>query len=79
MAFEPFVRLENPHFVAEGVGLGLTIARMMAKETEAELTLSTPPDGGLLACLVLRRGLTVNEGHPTWVGQGNFEPETLAG
>ncbi|HTI67514.1 MAG TPA: ATP-binding protein [Caulobacteraceae bacterium] len=78
-AFEPFVRFENPHHMAEGVGLGLTIARMMAKETEAELSLSNHPDGGLLACLVLRRGLTRTERHPTWTGRRSFEPETLPG
>jgi K+-sensing histidine kinase KdpD len=57
--FEPYVRLEIPGAPAtNGAGLGLTIARMLAEKNEAELSLGNHPEGGLEACLILRRGLT---------------------
>jgi tRNA A37 threonylcarbamoyltransferase TsaD len=40
-----------------GVGLGLTIARALAQKSEAELVLANHPQGGLEACLTIRRGL----------------------
>jgi signal transduction histidine kinase len=56
--FEPFVRLELPGSRStEGAGLGLTIARMLAQKNEADLLLDNHPEGGLEACLILRRGL----------------------
>jgi signal transduction histidine kinase len=58
--FEPFVRLEPPGSrTTEGAGLGLTIARMLAQKNEADLLLGNHPEGGLEACLVLRRGLVL--------------------
>jgi signal transduction histidine kinase len=58
--FEPFVRLEPPGSRStEGAGLGLTIARMLAQKNEADLLLGNHPEGGLEACLVLRRGLAL--------------------
>lgn len=61
-AFEPFVRLAAPNLSGPGgAGLGLTIARMLAEKNEAELTLANHPQGGLLATLILRRGLTPND------------------
>jgi signal transduction histidine kinase len=58
--FEPFVRLEPPRSRStEGAGLGLTIARMLAQKNEADLLLGNHPEGGLEACLVLRRGLAL--------------------
>jgi signal transduction histidine kinase len=57
--FEPYVRLEIPGAPAtNGAGLGLTIARMLAEKNEADLSLGNHPEGGLEACLILRRGLT---------------------
>jgi signal transduction histidine kinase len=57
--FEPFLRLEIPGKPATpGAGLGLTIARMLAQKNDAELRLRNHPEGGLEACLILRRGLT---------------------
>lgn len=57
--FDPFVRLEIPGRPAtNGAGLGLTIARMLAQKNDAELRLRNHPEGGLEACLTLRRGLT---------------------
>lgn len=53
--FEPFVRLEGPQGATEGVGLGLTIARMMAERTNAALALANHPEGGLIATVRLRR------------------------
>jgi protein-histidine pros-kinase len=56
--FEPFFRLEdsrNRH--TGGVGLGLSIARDMAKKNGGELTLRNAAEGGLIAtlCLPVRR------------------------
>jgi signal transduction histidine kinase len=56
--FEPFVRLERvPPRPVGGMGLGLTIARMLAQKSDADLSLANHPAGGLEARLVLRRGL----------------------
>jgi signal transduction histidine kinase len=61
--FEPFVRLESPGSRSiEGAGLGLTIARMLAQKNEADLLLANHPQGGLEACLILRRGLAAVAG-----------------
>jgi signal transduction histidine kinase len=58
--FEPFVRLEPPGSrPTQGAGLGLTIARMLAQKNEADLLLRNHPEGGLEACLILRRGLAL--------------------
>jgi signal transduction histidine kinase len=72
--FQPFVRIEadGPRR-AEGAGLGLTIARMLASKTGAELTLSNPPDGGLEAVLTLTRGVTIHDVDP---GQASLAEET---
>jgi signal transduction histidine kinase len=60
--FEPFVRLETPRRrPVGGVGLGLTIARTLAQKNDAELTLANHPQGGLVACLTLRRGLVPSQ------------------
>jgi signal transduction histidine kinase len=59
--FEPFVRLETARPPMGGVGLGLTIARGLAQKSEAELVLVNHPQGGLEACLTLRRGLIPSE------------------
>jgi signal transduction histidine kinase len=59
--FEPFVRLETARPPRGGVGLGLTIARALAQKSEAELVLANHPQGGLEACLTLRRGLMPSE------------------
>jgi len=57
--FEPFVRLGDlPSQSSGAVGLGLSIARALAQKNDAELTLTNHPDGGLEACLSLRRGIT---------------------
>ena len=56
--FEPFVRLEESRSRASGgVGLGLSIARELARQHGGELTLANRPAGGLLAQLVLPRRL----------------------
>jgi signal transduction histidine kinase len=54
--FEPFVRLESTSRSADGVGLGLTIAKMLAEQNGASLTLQNHTDGGLEAILVLENG-----------------------
>jgi signal transduction histidine kinase len=60
---KPFVRLEAGLSQAvDGVGLGLTIAKTLAERNEAELILANHPEGGLEACLVLRRGVAENPG-----------------
>ncbi|HWF00064.1 MAG TPA: ATP-binding protein [Caulobacteraceae bacterium] len=61
--FEPFVRLESsPPRSVPGVGLGLTIARTLARKCQADLILANHPEGGLEACLILRRGLVETPG-----------------
>ena len=61
--FEPFVRLGATHLhTTTGVGLGLTIARQLAQKNDAELLLANHPDGGLEACLILRRGVVSGTG-----------------
>ncbi|HMA49254.1 MAG TPA: ATP-binding protein, partial [Magnetospirillaceae bacterium] len=60
--FQPFVRLEAlPTHSGGGVGLGLSIARALAQKNDADLTLTNHPDGGLEACLTLRRGLVPSD------------------
>lgn len=62
VVFEPFHRLENARSTATpGVGLGLTIAKNLAAQNGAELTLRNHPAGGLEATLVLRRGLVPSQ------------------
>jgi signal transduction histidine kinase len=62
VVFEPFHRLENARSTATpGVGLGLTIAKNLATQNGAELTLRNHPEGGLEAALVLRRGLVPSQ------------------
>jgi hypothetical protein len=49
-----------------GAGLGLTIARMLAEKNEAEVRLANHLQGGLDACLILRRGLVPARSGPEW-------------
>jgi signal transduction histidine kinase len=56
--FDPFVRLESTSQSADGVGLGLTIAKMLAEKNEASLTLRNHEEGGLEAILILANGVT---------------------
>jgi signal transduction histidine kinase len=59
--FAPFIRLDtSAHSAAEGIGLGLTIAKTLAEKNDAELELRNHPDGGIEACLRLRRGIAAN-------------------
>ena len=53
--FEPFFRLEESRSRdTGGVGLGLTIARTLVEQCHGELTLHSPPGGGLEAVILLR-------------------------
>jgi signal transduction histidine kinase len=55
--FEPYVRLDpsrNP--ASGGVGLGLSVARNIARWHGGDVELANAPDGGLVATLVLPRG-----------------------
>ncbi|HEX3843372.1 MAG TPA: ATP-binding protein [Steroidobacteraceae bacterium] len=62
VVFEPFHRLENARSTGTpGVGLGLTIAKNLAAQNGAELTLRNHPEGGVEATLVLRRGLVPSQ------------------
>ena len=56
-ATKPFVRLD-PQSTADGVGLGLTIAKTLAEKNGADLTLTNLPGGGLEALLTLHRGVS---------------------
>ena len=51
-AFEPFTRLSNDGSRA-GSGLGLTIARNLARRYHGDVTLANAPDGGLVATITL--------------------------
>ncbi|BBP00640.1 ATP-binding protein [Sulfuriferula nivalis] len=52
MVFEPFVRLETSRSrETGGTGLGLTIARNIAENHNATLTLANHPEGGLVVTL----------------------------
>ena len=54
--FEPFVRIEASRSrEAGGAGLGLAIARSVARSHGGEIVLETPNDGGLRAILYLPR------------------------
>ena len=54
-AFEPYTRL-GPHTALQsGHGLGLSIARNIARAHGGEITLANHPDGGLEATLILPR------------------------
>jgi len=54
--FEPYFRLEASRNLASGgVGLGLSIARNIARWHGGEVELRNAPDGGLLAAIVLPR------------------------
>lgn len=55
-AFEPFYRGEQAEVRAmPGTGLGLTIARMLARRNDGEVTLVSRPGQGTKATLLLRR------------------------
>jgi signal transduction histidine kinase len=52
--FAPFYRLEDSRSrYTGGIGLGLSIARDMAKKQGGNITLNNAPEGGLIATLVL--------------------------
>jgi signal transduction histidine kinase len=54
--FQPFVRLEaSRNSATGGVGLGLTLARTIAREHGGDVTLENRPEGGLRASLRLPR------------------------
>jgi signal transduction histidine kinase len=78
LAFEPFVRFEGPTPRAiEGLGLGLSIARIMAQKNDADLQLKNHPDGGLAACLTIRRGVVRNRSPLDEAGDSPKEENTL--
>ena len=56
--FEPMVRLEvSRSRETGGTGLGLTIARILARRNGARITLANAPDGGLIARLAIARNI----------------------
>jgi signal transduction histidine kinase len=53
--FEPFFRIENSRSRSTGgVGLGLTVAKMLADQNGAALSLRNHPEGGLECLLIWR-------------------------
>ncbi|GGO85705.1 two-component sensor histidine kinase [Marinobacterium nitratireducens] len=54
-AFTPYTRLSTQHSGQAGMGLGLSIARNIARAHGGELQLRNRPEGGLEACLTLPR------------------------
>lgn len=58
--FEPFLRLEDPlRMTTSGVGLGLYIARRMAREMGGDVTLRSRPGAGSTFTLQLRAAVAV--------------------
>ena len=55
--FEPFYRADSARGGATGMGLGLSIARHIARTHGGDLILRNRPGGGLEALLTLPRGL----------------------
>jgi signal transduction histidine kinase len=56
-AFQPFVRLESSRSQETGgIGLGLAVARSIARAHGGNLTLANRPDGGLRADILLPSG-----------------------
>ena len=53
--FEPFRRMEASTGPADGVGLGLSIARSVAAAHRATVTARSKPDGGLDISVVMPR------------------------
>ncbi|MFZ5618156.1 MAG: sensor histidine kinase, partial [Pseudomonadota bacterium] len=51
--FKPFFRLDEARSRQEGVGLGLSIVREVARSHGGDVTLSASPQGGLRAVLKL--------------------------
>jgi signal transduction histidine kinase len=77
--FEPFIRLQtSAHSTAEGIGLGLTIAKTLAEKNDAELELRNHPNGGVEACLRLRRGVAANPEAHRYVDPGESQLEPAA-
>ena len=63
--FEPYYRLDpsrNP--ASGGVGLGLSVARNIARWHGGDIELSNAPEGGLIAAIVLPRGAQREAGAP---------------
>jgi signal transduction histidine kinase len=63
--FEPYYRLDasrNP--AGGGVGLGLSIARSIARWHGGDIELANAPGGGLVATIVLPRGARREAAHP---------------
>jgi signal transduction histidine kinase len=78
--FEPFVRLESSAVTAaEGIGLGLTIAKTLAEKNDAELELRNHPNGGVEACLRLRRGVAPNPESHRYADPGDGRSEVADG
>jgi signal transduction histidine kinase len=76
-ALAPFVRLDARPGV-DGVGLGLTIAKMLAERNEAFLTLRNHPEGGLEARIVLHRGVEQTLPAPARRRRGGPRPHPMA-
>ena len=77
--FEPFLRLEHAHSTGTaGVGLGLTIAKTLARQNGAELTLRNRPAGGLQAILLLTRGVVPSHESPAEPDEIREANEALA-
>ncbi len=63
--FEPFVRLETSRSSETGgVGLGLSIARSIARAHGGDVTLANRPEGGLRASLRVPLGTTIRSSPP---------------
>jgi signal transduction histidine kinase len=67
--FEPYVRLEGAVRRAEGLGLGLPVARRLVESQQGEIWVETPADGaGAAFCFTLQQAVMDDEEMPVQAG-----------
>lgn len=76
--FDPFYRLEASRSLETGGhGLGLSIARSIMRDHGGEITLVTPPEGGLVARVILPLESVDEEREPNATDEKEQDDETM--